>query len=61
MGWMAEWSEFVSRNWQDFSPINVVQTEFGIKRLGREADHSPPISSEVKNTQIYISKYVFMA
>jgi hypothetical protein len=35
----------------------------GIKRPGREADHSPPTIDEVKNTWIYISTatYVFMA
>jgi hypothetical protein len=27
----------------------------GVKRPGREADHSPPTSAEVKNTWIYIS------
>jgi hypothetical protein len=34
----------------------------GIKRLGREADHSPPISAEVKKTWLYtaISPHVFM-
>jgi hypothetical protein len=26
-----------------------------VKRLGREANHSPPISAEVKKTWIYIS------
>jgi hypothetical protein len=35
----------------------------GVKRPGREADHSSPTSSEVKNTWIYTSTppYVFMA
>jgi hypothetical protein len=35
----------------------------GVKRMGREADHSPPTSAEVKNTRIYTSTppYVFMA
>jgi hypothetical protein len=35
----------------------------GIKRPGREADHSPPSSAEVKNAWSYNStpKYVFMA
>jgi hypothetical protein len=35
----------------------------GVKRPGREADHSPPSSAEVKNTWSCIStpKYVFMA
>jgi hypothetical protein len=34
----------------------------GIKRLVREADHSPPASAEVKKTWIYTSTppYVFM-
>jgi hypothetical protein len=34
----------------------------GLKRPGREADHSPPTSAEVKNTWNYtsISAYVFM-
>jgi hypothetical protein len=27
----------------------------GVKRLGREADHSPPTSAEVKNTWMYTS------
>jgi hypothetical protein len=35
----------------------------GVKRQGREADHSPPTSAEVKRTWIYIftTPYVFMA
>jgi hypothetical protein len=35
----------------------------GVKRPGREADHSPPASAEVKNTWTYTSAlpYVFMA
>jgi hypothetical protein len=34
----------------------------GVKRPGREADHSPPSSAEVKNTWSYTSllQYVFM-
>jgi hypothetical protein len=34
----------------------------GLKRLGRVADHSPPISAEVKNTWIYTftSPYTFV-
>jgi hypothetical protein len=34
-----------------------------VKRPGREADHSPPLSDEVKNAWSYTStpKYVFMA
>jgi hypothetical protein len=35
----------------------------GVKRPGREGNHSPPTSAEVKNTWIYTSTppYVFMA
>jgi hypothetical protein len=35
----------------------------GVKRPGREADHSPPSSAEVKNAWSYIStpQYAFMA
>jgi hypothetical protein len=35
----------------------------GVKRPGREADHSPTTSAEVKKTWIYssISPYTFMA
>jgi hypothetical protein len=35
----------------------------GVKRPGREADHSPPCSTDVKNEWSYtsISQYVFMA
>jgi hypothetical protein len=35
----------------------------GVKRPGREADHSPPSSAEVKNAWSYNStpQYVFMA
>jgi hypothetical protein len=58
-------------NSQEFSLLHVVQTgsgahpDFyspGVKRLGREADHSPPTSAEVKKTWIYTSipSYVFM-
>jgi hypothetical protein len=34
-----------------------------VKRLDREADHSPPTIAEVKKTWVYISTspYVFMA
>jgi hypothetical protein len=55
----------------DSSPLHVVQTGSDVnpasypkgagalsprlKRPGREADHSPPISAEVKNTWIYTS------
>jgi hypothetical protein len=35
----------------------------GVKRLGCEADHTPPYSAKVKNTQKYTStpQYAFMA
>jgi hypothetical protein len=35
----------------------------GVERLGREADHSPPSSAEVKNAWNYTStpQYIFMA
>jgi hypothetical protein len=34
----------------------------GVKRSGREADHSPPSTSDVKNAWSYTStEYVFMA
>jgi hypothetical protein len=62
-----------------FSLLYIVQTGSGVhptsykmgtggsfpevKRQGREADHSPPTSAEVKNMWIYTSTslYVFMA
>jgi hypothetical protein len=46
-------------------PIQWVPGLFprGIKQLGREADHSPPTSAEVKKTWVYTStfSYAFMA
>jgi hypothetical protein len=35
----------------------------GVKRSGREADHSPPSSAKVRNawSYIFLSQYVFMA
>jgi hypothetical protein len=35
----------------------------GVKRPGREADHSPPTSAEVKKTWVYTStpSFAFMA
>jgi hypothetical protein len=33
----------------------------GVKRPGREADHSPPTSAEVNKMRAYTSAYVFMA
>jgi hypothetical protein len=63
---------------QQFSLLHVVQTGFGkhpaypmgtgalsqgVKRPGREADHSPPISAEVKETWVYTytPPYIFKA
>jgi hypothetical protein len=46
-------------------PIQWVREPFppGVKRLWREADHSPPTSAEVKKTCIYTSTspYAFIA
>jgi hypothetical protein len=46
-------------------PIHWVQgaLSLGVKRPGREAHHSPPVSVEVKNTWIYTSMppYIFIA
>jgi hypothetical protein len=76
---MIEGSDFESRYSQEFSLLHVVQTESGVhqppiewvpeaispgvKRQGREADHSPPASAEVKKMWIYTSTalYAFMA
>jgi hypothetical protein len=77
-GWTIEGSEFESRYSQKLSLLNVVQTSsgahaasypmdpgvlsMGVKLPGREADHSPPTSAEVKRTWIYTCtpRYVFM-
>jgi hypothetical protein len=79
MGWKAEGSEFEPRLGQDFllsmssrpvlgpsqRPIQCVPEALspGIKQQGRHGDHSPPTSTEVKYTWIYISTppYAFMA
>jgi hypothetical protein len=44
-------------------PIAPEFLSLGIKRLGREADHSPPSNSEIKNAWSYSStpQNVFMA
>jgi hypothetical protein len=78
-GSTTEGSEFESRWGQEFSLLHVVQTTSGahpvsypigkggsspgVKQPGREADHSPPTSAEVKKTWIYTSAppYTFMA
>jgi len=48
-----------------FVPIQLVPgaLSLGIKRSGREADHSPPSTAEVENTWSYTSipQYVFIA
>jgi hypothetical protein len=36
-------------------PMGARGSSPGVKRLGREADHSPPSSIEVKNNWIYTS------
>jgi hypothetical protein len=70
--------EFESRYGKKFSLFHIVQTGSGVqptsykmgtggsftevKRQGREANHSPPTSAEVKKMWIYTSTslYVFM-
>jgi hypothetical protein len=44
-------------------PMGTWALSLGVKRPGREADHSPPSSAEVKNAWSYTSipQYVFMA
>jgi hypothetical protein len=44
-------------------PTGTRALSLGVKRPVREADHSPPLSAEVKNAWIYTStpQYVFMA
>jgi len=44
-------------------PMDTGDSFTVIKRSGREADHSPPCSTEVKNVWCYTSTppYVFMA
>jgi hypothetical protein len=66
MGWTTEESEFEFRQGKEFSLLHSVHTGSGaqwipgafsmeIKRPGREADHSPPASAEVKRIWIYTS------
>jgi hypothetical protein len=79
MGWTTEGSELESRYGQEFSILQIVQIGSGVhptsypmvtggfspggKRPGREVDHSPPASAEVKIMWIYTSAppYAFMA
>jgi hypothetical protein len=44
-------------------PMNTRGSFPGVKRPGRETDHSPPSSAEVKNewSHISTSQYAFMA
>jgi hypothetical protein len=78
-GWTMEGLEFETLQGREFSLLHSVQTytgahpasylmgtgvlSQGIKRPGREADHSPQASAEVKNAWIYTSTppYAFMA
>jgi hypothetical protein len=68
--WTDERFEFESRQGQNFSPLHVVQTYYGVqpaaysmstvgfflgdKAAGRKTDQSSPTSAEVKNTWVYI-------
>jgi hypothetical protein len=79
MGWTTERLQFESREGQEFSLLHIVQTGSGVnptsytmgtvgsfpgvKRPGRETDHSSPTSAKVKKVWIYTSTppYVFMA
>jgi hypothetical protein len=59
-------SEFESRCGQELSLLHVVvpgALSPGVKRPGREVDHSPPASAEVKKMWTYTSTppYAFMA
>jgi hypothetical protein len=74
-----EGSEFESRQGQEFLLLHIIQTNSGVypnsspmgtrvlspgvKRQGREADHSSPTSGEIKKTWMYTStpSYIFMA
>jgi hypothetical protein len=78
MGGTTEGSEFESELGEEFFLLHVVHTVSGahptpiqcvpgalspgVKRLGREADHSPPASAGVKKMWIYIftPPYAFM-
>jgi hypothetical protein len=68
VSWTSEGLQFKSRQGQDFTSLHVVQTGSGahpsfysvgtrgsfpgVKRLVREADHSPPTSVELKKILI---------
>jgi hypothetical protein len=77
--WCFKAFSFIYVSLQEFSLLHLLQTGFGVhptsytmgtggsfpavKRPGREADHSPPTSAEVKKMWIYTSTppYAFMA
>jgi hypothetical protein len=64
--WQGQEIALVSKvSRQGLGPSQRVQeaTSEGINRPGREANHSPPSSAEVKNARNYTSTppYVFMA
>jgi hypothetical protein len=70
MGWMTEGLKFESLKGQEFFLLHVVLSDGyrgllprGIKRLGREADHSPLASAKVKKMWICTSTppYNFLA
>jgi hypothetical protein len=74
MGWTTEGSESEFRHTQEMSRPDLGPTQPliqwvpaalspGVKRQGREADHSPLASAEVKKVWIYIYTYpyAFMA
>jgi hypothetical protein len=79
MGWKSERSEFESQFGQQFSLLQIVQNSsgvyptsyamdigssfLGVERPGREVDHSPLASAEVKKMWTYTSTtpYAFMA
>jgi hypothetical protein len=72
---MTERPKFEFRQGQEFSLLHVVETGSGvqptsypigtgalspgIKRQGREADHSPPTSADVKKMWIYSSNHIY--
>jgi hypothetical protein len=70
MGWVTEWSEVESGEWQEFSLLHVIKTGLGphpasypmgaggfprVKQPGHEGDHLSQISAEVKRTWKYMS------
>jgi hypothetical protein len=43
------------------SPVGTRGFSLGIERQGREGDHSPPTSAEVKKTWIYTSTFPYVS